>query len=63
MNVYKTSNTKLNLCDYCDSDFATCRPKEISFGDSVGHDNVIRCDSFDGIIPDDKTDEIMIVKK
>ena len=37
---------QLNLCDDCSKEFPTCNAKAITFGNCVGNDNVIQCDSF-----------------
>lgn len=44
MRVVKTINSKLNLCDYCQLDYAACpKANHIKFGYGKGNDNVIEC--------------------
>ena len=39
-------SNKINMCDTCINEFATCNPEFIEFGDGKGMDNVIVCNSF-----------------
>lgn len=41
----ETVNSTDNLCDNCYYCFAECESKP-EFGDGVGNDNVIKCDSY-----------------
>ena len=34
-----------NLCDTCTYSIPTCIPVKIEFGDGIGNDNVIKCDT------------------
>lgn len=38
-------DTKMNLCDSCENDIATCIvvPETIQYGDGLGGDNIIKC--------------------
>jgi len=38
-------DTKINLCDTCSLEFATCKSKMV-FGNGYGNDNVIKCDGY-----------------
>lgn len=38
-------DTKINLCDSCVNEFATCKNNP-EFGDGIGNDNVIECGCF-----------------
>ncbi len=44
--VYKVYLETDNMCDYCRNCFATCPSSHVEFGEGVGHDNVIGCDTF-----------------
>ena len=35
-----------HLCQSCQYEFATCKAKEITFGDCLGNDNVLVCDTY-----------------
>jgi len=39
---------KLNLCDTCTkrNDYPICTAPDVSFGDGVGHDNIIQCTNY-----------------
>lgn len=42
----KEKNSKYNLCDKCKLLYPECKASEIKFGDDIGNDNIIDCDSF-----------------
>ena len=42
-------NIKINLCDDCDYNIAECISGKIVFGDGVGDDNIIECETYDNI--------------
>lgn len=44
-------DTKRNLCDGCKYDIPVCGATKIEFGDGVGNDNVIECDTFEPLPP------------
>ena len=46
MRVWRTKNSKENLCDHCFDSFPECKPQVIEFGDGIGNDNVTACTSF-----------------
>lgn len=46
MIVPEPTDTKINLCDSCQNNFATCIPKIMEFGNGIGNDNVIFCSSY-----------------
>ena len=48
MRVFKSKNSKLNMCDKCFNDFSSCKPTICEFGDGVGNDNVIACSEYIG---------------
>lgn len=37
---------QIHLCPKCEYDFAVCSAKEITFGECVGNDNVLKCDKY-----------------
>lgn len=37
---------KVNLCESCKYEFATCKAKQIIFGTGLGNDNVAACDTY-----------------
>jgi len=45
-------DTKINLCDTCQQSLPECVNNEVSFGDGVGKDNVIKCDGYTPTIED-----------
>ena len=45
LKIYKTSDTTAHLCGTCDLHFAECK-SDPTFGDGVGHDNVIACNLY-----------------
>lgn len=47
MNKTEQKDTNRHLCGSCKLVFATCPAKEIKFGDGLGNDNVVECDSYD----------------
>lgn len=49
MRVFKTTDSKLNMCGYCLHDIPTC-PKAtvIEFGNGKGNDNVVACSEYVG---------------
>lgn len=40
-------NTKINLCATCTKEIPECNSVKIEFGDGVGNDNVIECDTYE----------------
>ena len=48
MKTFRSSDSTLNLCDYCGFCIPDCN-QEVEFGDGVGEDNVIQCQGFDPI--------------
>lgn len=44
-------DTKVNLCDTCNLEFATCNVKDYVPGDGLGNDNVIECEDHQPIPP------------
>ena len=51
MRVYRSSDSKLHMCDHCGMSIPEC-PKAtvIEFGDGVGNDNVVACSEFNGAL-------------
>lgn len=39
-------NKTMHLCNTCNSEFPTCKGKEMEFGSGKGNDNVIACDCY-----------------
>ena len=46
MKTYKTKLSTDNLCDSCDFEIIYCSCQKTEFGDGIGNDNVIECDSL-----------------
>lgn len=47
MRVFKSEDTKLNMCDFCLHSFNSCpKANHIKFGDGIGNDNVIECSEY-----------------
>ena len=41
-----TESTIQNLCDNCFYEIAECEAKNVKFGNGLGDDNVIECDTY-----------------
>ena len=39
-------NNKINLCNTCKLCFADCKAENVEFGDGIGNDNVIKCETY-----------------
>lgn len=35
-----------NMCDFCKNTFAECEAKGVVYGDGIGNDNVVKCNSY-----------------
>ena len=46
MRATISTDSKKNMCDSCHSDFATCKPDMVKFGDGIGNDNVVACSQY-----------------
>lgn len=46
MTVHESTDTELNMCDFCDNEVPTCRPVLTGYGTGIGNDNIIVCSSF-----------------
>lgn len=47
VRIKKATDTKVNMCDFCGYEFATCpKANHIKFGDGKGNDNVIECSEY-----------------
>lgn len=40
------SKSKVNLCDICKYEIPTCNAKKVTYGNSIGNDNIIKCDAY-----------------
>ena len=47
MTLFKTNNSKSNLCDTCKNCISSCEGFMLEFGDAKGDDNVIECNGYD----------------
>lgn len=43
---FKDEITEDHLCAYCEKCYPSCNALEVKFGDGVGNDNIIECDTF-----------------
>lgn len=61
MRVTRSKDTKLNLCDFCPQEFATCPKATVrKFGDGIGNDNVIACSEYTGKTNGEKLKDVYI---
>lgn len=44
---------KVNLCNNCKHEFATCNAQQIIFGTGFGNDNVASCDTHSPLVMND----------
>jgi hypothetical protein len=40
-------DTLINLCDTCKKDVPICDGKDLEYGNGVGKDNIISCNSYE----------------
>ena len=57
IKAFELEDTTDNLCNYCEINYPDCTPR-IRFGNGLGDDNIIGCDTFMG-----DTDDTYIQEK